>query len=269
MVWGSSYLITTEFLPGCDPLAVSVLRALPAAILLMLVVRRLPQGVWWSRVFILGFLNFTLFWWLLFIAAYRLPGGVAATVGALQPLIVVFLSRLLLSTPLRAAPIIGAIGGVIGVALLVLGDRLTLDPWGLAAGFGAAVSMAAGTVLSRRWQPPVSALTITAWQLGAGGLLLLPIALAFAESWPPLTLPSLGGLAYLSLLGAAVTYGLWFRGLGRLGPTAIAPLGFLSPLSAVVLGWMILGQSLQALQMAGFALVLLSVWYAQRKPKTA
>jgi probable blue pigment (indigoidine) exporter len=264
MVWGSSYLITTELLPGCDPLAVSVLRALPAALVLMAVVRRLPQGLWWHRVFILGFLNFTLFWWLLFIAAYRLPGGVAATVGALQPLMVIFLSRLLLNTSLRLTPIIGAIGGVIGVALLVLGNSFALDPWGLLAGLGASASMAAGTVLSRRWQPPVSALTITAWQLGAGGMLLLPIALIFATSWPPLSLPSIGGLAYLSLLGAAVTYGLWFRGLGRLGPTAVAPLGFLSPLTAVILGWAVLGQSLQPSQIAGFALVLVSVWLASR-----
>ena len=85
-IWGSTYLVTTEFLPADHPLHVAMLRALPAGILLLLFVRQLPQGIWWLKVFVLGGLNFSIFWWLLFEAAYRLPGGVAATLGAIQPL---------------------------------------------------------------------------------------------------------------------------------------------------------------------------------------
>ena len=58
-----------------------MLRALPAGLLLLLFVRQLPQGVWWPRVFLLGALNFSVFWAMLFVAAYRLPGGVAATLA--------------------------------------------------------------------------------------------------------------------------------------------------------------------------------------------
>ena len=80
-VWGSTYFVTTEMLAGWHPLVVALLRALPAGLLLLLLVRRLPEGIWWGRSALLGALNFSIFWVLLFVSAYRLPGGVAATVG--------------------------------------------------------------------------------------------------------------------------------------------------------------------------------------------
>ncbi|WP_046866856.1 EamA family transporter [Microvirga massiliensis] len=263
-IWGSTYLVTTQFLPDGYPLTVAMLRALPAGLLLLLVVRRLPAGIWWARAFVLGALNFSLFWWMLFISAYRLPGGMAATVGAIQPLIVVILAHLVLGSTIRVLSVVAALAGMAGVALLILTPQAALDPLGVAAGLMGAVSMAAGTVLSRRWQPPVSPLTFTAWQLTAGGLLLLPAALCLEPPLPALTGPNVLGFAYLGLIGAALTYILWFRGIARLEPSAVAPLGLLSPVSAVILGWWVLSQHLTAVQFAGVGLVLASVWLSQR-----
>ncbi|MGV2908692.1 EamA family transporter [Achromobacter sp. AGC25] len=263
-IWGSTYVVTTLMLPADYPLTVAMLRALPAGILLLLAVRQLPHGIWWLRAFILGALNFSVFWALLFVAAYRLPGGVAATLGALQPLGVILLARALLGSPIRSLSVVAAITGLAGVALLVLTPRAALDPVGIAAGLASAASMALGTVLSRRWQPPVSALTFTSWQLSAGGILLLPVALLAEPALPPLTALNVTGLAYLGLIGAALTYVLWFRGVSRLEPALVSSLGFLSPISAVLLGWSILGQSLSAAQMAGMAIVVASVWLSQR-----
>lgn len=270
-IWGSTYLVTTETLDGYSPITVAMLRALPAGLLLLLLVRHLPNGPWWGRVFVLGALNFSIFWSLLFVSAYRLPGGVAATVGAVQPLIVIMLAAWLLGSPIRPSAVAGAIGGIVGVALLVLSARAATDPIGVTAALGAAVSMAFGTVLSRKWQPPVSLLTFTAWQLTAGGLLLLPLA-AFA--WRPTTgeivpmsLPdptNLMGLAWLGLIGAALTYLLWFRGIARLPSAVVASLGFLSPVTAVLLGWYWLDQTLTAFQWLGVALVIGSIWLGQR-----
>ena len=263
-IWGSTYLVTTELLPQGYPLTVAMLRALPAGLLLLLIVRQLPQGFWWGRVLLLGALNFSIFWWLLFVAAYRLPGGVAATVGAIQPLVVILLARGLLGSPIRALSIVAAIAGMAGVALLILTPNAALDPIGIAAGLGSAVSMAFGTVLSRKWQPPVSPLTFTAWQLTAGGTLLLPAALWLEPPLPSLTAANLLGFSYLGLIGAALTYLLWFRGLSRLEPSVVSPLGFLSPMTAVILGWSVLGQSLNPMQLAGMVVVLGSVWLSQR-----
>lgn len=264
IVWGSTYLVTTEMLPAGMPLTLAMLRALPAGLLLLLFLRKLPQGIWWGRVLILGILNFSLFWWLLFISAYRLPGGVAATVGAIQPLIVLFLSRWLLSSPLSSISIFAALSGIFGVAILLLTPSAALDLTGIIAGLAGAFSMAAGTVLSRRWQPPVSALTFTSWQLTAGGLVLLPFALLLESTLPSLSLLNIAGLSYLTLIGGALTYALWFRGLAILGPSSVASLGFLSPMSAVILGWLWLDQQLSPLQLLGMLVILLSVWGSQK-----
>ncbi|MDX0985886.1 EamA family transporter [Sinorhizobium medicae] len=263
-IWGSTYLITTEFLPAGYPLHVAMLRALPAGLLLLIIVRRMPKGVWWLRAFLLGALNFSFFWAMLFVSAYRLPGGVAATVGAVQPLIVVVLSRVILGSPIRRLSVIAGAAGLAGVALLVLTPKAALDPIGVAAGLAGTVSMAFGTVLSRHWTPPVSPLTFTAWQLAAGGLLLVPVALFFEPALPPLTAENLLGFAYLGLIGAAFTYLLWFRGLSRLEPSQVSPLGFLSPVVAILLGWGILDQQLVTVEVVGIAIVFASVWMSQQ-----
>ena len=264
VIWGSTYIVTTEFLPQGIPLTVAMLRALPAGVLLLLIVRQLPDREWIGRIFILGALNFAVFWELLFVSAYRLPGGVAATVGSVQALLVVFLSRVALGTPIRVMAVIAAGLGIGGVAFLLLTPKAALDPIGIAAGLGAAVSMAGGTVFSRHWRPPVSLLTFTAWQLTAGGILLVPFVLIFEPVLPSLSGRNLIGFFYLSIIGAAITYFIWFRGIDRIAPSAISTLGFLSPVSAVVLGWGFLDQSLTFGQILGAGIILSSVWLGQK-----
>lgn len=269
-IWGSTYAVTTEFLPNYPPLTVAMLRALPAGLLLLLIVRQLPTGIWWRRVFVLGALNFSVFLSMLFIAAYRLPGGVAATVGAIQPLLVVFLAYFMLGNPIRPVSIIAALIGTAGVALLVLTPRAALDPVGIGAGLAGAVSMACGMVLSRRWQPPVSLLTFTAWQLTSGGLLLLPVVLLLEPVIPVPTMTNTFGLLWLGLIGMPLTYLLWLRGISRLDASVISPLLLLSPVTAVLLGWQFLDQTMTGFQIAGGVLVIGSIWLGQqinRRPR--
>ncbi|MBL3610697.1 EamA family transporter [Rhodovulum sulfidophilum] len=267
-VWGSTYIVTTELLPEGYPITAAMLRALPAGLLLLLLVRSLPHGRWILRALVLGSLNFSLFWWLLFVSAYRLPGGVAATVGAVQPLIVLVLARQMMGQPITGNGLIASIVGVVGVGLLVLTPEATLDTMGIVAALGGATSMALGTVLTKAWQPPVSPLTFTAWQLTAGGLLLLPAAFLFEPPLPPLSASNVAGFVYLGLLGGAITYILWFRGIALLGPSAVSPLGRLSPVAAVLLGWVILNQTLSPLQIVGMVLALASAWFGQKGERT-
>lgn len=262
-VWGSTYAATTEFLPNYSPLTVAMLRALPAGLLLLLLVRQLPTGIWWARIFVLGALNFSIFLSMLFIAAYRLPGGVAATIGAVQPLLVVFLAYFVLASPIRLVSIVAALVGASGVALLVLTPRAALDPVGIMAGLAGAASMACGMVLSRKWQPPVSLLTFTAWQLTTGGLLLVPVVLLIEPTIPVPTMANALALAWLGLIGMALTYLLWLRGVARLDASVVSQLLLLSPVTAVLIGWLFLNQTLTALQIAGGILVLGSIWLGQ------
>ncbi|WP_028958711.1 EamA family transporter [Sulfitobacter sp. 20_GPM-1509m] len=272
-IWGSSYIVTTQMLPDGYPLTVAMLRALPTGILLMVITRRLPPVAWLGKLAVLGALNFSIFWAALFLAAYRLPGGVAATLGAVQPLIVLLLARAVLGSALHSRGLIAAILGIFGVALLVLDPAAHPDGIGILAALGGAVSMACGVVLTRKWQPPVPALTFTAWQLTAGGLLLLPFALAFEPALPPLTATNIAGFLWLGLIGAALTYFFWFRGIEQLGPAAITRFGFLSPLTAVILGWALLGETLSPAQLSGAVIVILCVALggtpAQRSSRTS
>ncbi len=269
VIWGSTYMVTTELLPAGYPLTAAVLRALPAGLVLMVMVGRFPPVGWFGRLLILGGLNFAIFWAALFVAAYRLPGGVAATLGAVQPMLVLVLAHLALGAALTRLRIMVAIGGLVGVALLVLGPSAQMDPIGVAAALTGAVSMACGVVLTRKWRPDVSTLTLTAWQLTAGGLLLVPVALWMEPELPPLNMSNLGGFLWLGLFGAAISYFLWFRGIERLGPSAITGLGFLSPLTAVILGWGVLGETLGPFQLLGAGIVLLCAWLGARPVRFA
>ena len=95
VIWGSTYIVTTELLPPDRPFTAALLRTLPAGLLLVLWCRRWPaSGDWvgWWRLMVLAALNIGVFQALLFVAAYRLPGGVAAVVGAVGPLVVMGLT---------------------------------------------------------------------------------------------------------------------------------------------------------------------------------
>ncbi|WP_180979640.1 EamA family transporter, partial [Janthinobacterium sp. AD80] len=92
LIWGSTYIVTSELLPPDRPFTAALIRVLPAGLLLLLLMRRLPARRDWCRVLILSALNIGVFQALLFVAAYRLPGGLAAVVGAIQPLLVMGLA---------------------------------------------------------------------------------------------------------------------------------------------------------------------------------
>ncbi|MFE6054385.1 EamA family transporter [Kitasatospora sp. NPDC056446] len=270
-IWGTTYLVTTELLPPHRPLLAAVIRCLPAGLLLVALTRRLPQGGWWWRSLVLGALNIGAFQALLFIAAYRLPGGIAATVGAVQPLITAGLSAAVLGDRLTLRTALSGIAGVAGVSLLVLRAGAKPDALGLAAALGGAVVMSAGVVLAKRWVSPAPLLATTGWQLTAGGLMLVPVTL-LTEGAPPshYSAANVLGYTYLCLIGAALTYALWFRGVRALPPTSVSFLSLLSPVVATVLGWLALGQDLSPLQALGALVVLGALIAAQtRRPGPA
>ncbi len=256
--WGTTYLVTTHLLPPGHPLFAALLRTLPAGLLAVAIGRQLPTGAWWWRSLVLGALNMGAFFPLLFVAAQRLPGGVAATLGAVQPIVIAFLAAALLPERLSGWRVLWGVVGVAGIGMVVLGPAARLDLLGVAAGLGGAVSMATGVVLTKRWGRPqgVLAVTLAGWQLTGGGVLLLLPALVLDGVPPGIDAEAVAGYLWLGLVGALLSYSLWFAGIARLPVTPTALLGLLSPLVAALLGALVAGESLTALQLAGFAVAL-------------
>lgn len=263
VIWGSTYIVTTELLPPDRPFIAALLRTLPAGLLLTVYARRLPEPGQWGRLLLLSALNIGFFQALLFVAAYRLPGGVAAVVGAIQPLLVMALAWALDGRRSSGVAIVAALAGIGGMAALLLSPGAVWDPAGIAAALAGAASMAAGMYLAQRWKTEVPVLAFTGWQLLAGGMMLAPAALAFDPPLPALSATQVLAYGYLSLVGAMAAYVLWFRGVVRLSPVAVSSLGLLSPLTAVVLGWALLGQRLDGISLLGMAIVLASILTVQ------
>lgn len=263
-VWGSTYVVTTVALPADHPLWSGALRALPAGLIALLLGRTLPRGSWWWKSLVLGALNIGAFFPLLFVAAYLLPGGVAAIFGASQPLLVAGLALMLLGERPTTWRLGWGVAGVLGVALMVLGPEAALSASGVLAGLASTASMAVGTVLSKRWGRPAGPSAYTGWLLTAGGLLIVPAALLVEGAPPRLDAAAAAGYTWLSLVGALLAYTLWFRGVGQMPAGAVSFLPLVSPLVAAVLGWVVLAEGLTPVQGAGFALALVAVAAAQQ-----
>lgn len=257
-IWGTTYLVTTHLLPPGHPLFAALARALPAGLIALALTRRLPHGSWWWKSLVLGTLNMAAFFPLLFVSAQHLPGGVAATLGATQPILVAVLAVVLLSERLSVWRVGWGVVGVIGVALVVLGPGAALSVTGLAAGLAGAAAMSVGVVLTKRWgRPPgVSALGLAGWQLTAAGAVLFVPALLVDGVPAGVDVPAVGGYLWLSLFGALLTYSIWFAGIRRLPVTSTALLGLLSPLTAAVLGAIIAGERLTVVAVVGFVTAL-------------
>ncbi|MGX1670506.1 EamA family transporter [Streptomyces sp. NPDC055400] len=269
--WGSTYAVTTEFLPPDRPLFTGLMRALPAGLLLLALARTLPRGAWWWKSLVLGALNIGAFFPLLFLSAYRLPGGMAAVVGSIGPLFVAGLAALLLGERPTRRTLLTGIAAALGVSLVVLKAAGALDPVGALAALASTASMSTGTVLTKRWGRPegVGPLALTGWQLTAGGLLIAPLAFLVEGAPPALDGRAVAGYVYLALANTAVAYWLWFRGIGRLTATQVTFLGPLSPLTAAVIGWAALGQALTPVQLVGMALAFGATLLGQRPSRVA
>ncbi|HEV7760777.1 MAG TPA: EamA family transporter [Acidimicrobiales bacterium] len=263
--WGTTYVVITELLPAGRPLLVASVRVLPSGLVLLaagaLVSRWRPRGADWWRTATLALFNFGLFFPLLVAAVYRLPGGVAAAVGGLQPLLVATVAWLVTGRRPRALDLAVGCVAALGVALVVLRPGAGLDPVGLLAAAGANVSFAVGVVLTKRFPPPTNRLAATGWQLLLGAVLLVPLTAVVEGAPPDLTGRNLVGFAYLSLVATALAFVLWFTGVRRLPVAAPPLLGLAAPVTGAALGWALLDQSLSPVQLTGFVVTLAAIAY--------
>ena len=270
LIFGTTYLLTTNFLPPDRPLLAALMRSLPTGIALV-IGSKLPNRQWLVRFLILSVLWASAVFPLLFFAAYHLPGGVAAVINSLGPICVMIVAVPILGTKIRGLGLVAGALGVVGVALLVLRSNAKLDVLGILAMVAVVIMMAFGTVLMKRWgnPPGMGPIRTTGWTFLFAGITLLPFTLAFEGLPSSVTPKEVGGLVYLVLISGIFAYALWFWGIGQLSAASVTFLGLLNPIMAALLGWWVLNQRLNALQLLGAALVLVSVVLGQQRRRPA
>jgi probable blue pigment (indigoidine) exporter len=204
---------------------------------------------------ILAAANSGIFFPLLIVAINRLPGGVAAAGGGLQPLFVTMLSWPVARRRPQRVDLLAGGAAAIGVSLIVLQGDASFDRVGIAAMVGANASFAVGIVLTKSFPHPPNRLAATGWQLVLSGLLLFALA-TLVEGGPPAPdARGLIGFTYLSIVATALAFVFWFDGIQRLPAPTPPLLGLAAPATGAALGWLLLGESLSWVQLVGFIIV--------------
>ncbi len=203
----------------------------------------------------LGTLNVSAFFVLIYVAAQRLPTDVASTLMAISPVAIMLFAWALLAERPHLRYLAGAGLGITGVCLMLFTGAAAVDPLGVVASVSAMTMSSTGYVLAKRWGREVDVLASTSWQLIAGGLILLPIAVAAEGPPPALDASEILGFGYVTVIATALAFTAWFAGLRRLPAATVGLVGLLNPVTGVLLGTVIAGENLTARQVCGLALV--------------
>jgi probable blue pigment (indigoidine) exporter len=265
IAWGTTYVTVTELLPQGRPLFVAAVRVLPAGLALLLVGRLgtkwRPRAGEWRPLVGLSLANFGVFFPLLIVAVYRLPGGVAASVGGVQPFLVAAGTWIVAGVRPRATDLGVGLAAAVGVAFVVVRPDAGIDPLGVAAALGANVAFSLGVVYTRHLPSPAHPVAATGWQLVISGVVLVPLALALEGIPDAPTVRNMAGFGYLSLVGTAAAFLLWFNGVRRLPPAGPPLIGLAAPVTGAVMGWIVLAESLSRWQLLGFAITIGAISY--------
>lgn len=276
VIWSSSYLFAQLAMDDVPVVIIVFGRvALAAAALWIVIVAlgiRLPgDRRVIGRLCVLGLFNNALPFTFVFTAQETTPTGVVAVMIAATPLVGVLLAHWMTTDErITVARLTGALLGLGGVAVMI-------GP-GALAGFGgntvaellmvlATLCFAFSPLYARRLYG-TEPLIVAAGQLTAASLFMAPVVLLFAPPWA-LPMPGWGSLASLATLAfvcTAIPYVLYFRLLARAGATNVVLVTILSPPGAMLFGATILGETLSASQLAGFALVAFGVAVIDGRP---
>ncbi|MEV5970364.1 EamA family transporter [Streptomyces sp. NPDC051921] len=259
VAWGTNYFVTHEFLPADRPLYGAALRALPAGLALLCLRRQRPRGPWWWRSAVLGLLNMSVFFVLVYAASQLLPTSVASTVMAVAPLTMMLVAWPLVSERPRTGHVACAAIGLAGVCLMLLTGTEAVSVPGILAAAAAMLVSSFGHILAKRWSAGTDVIASTAWQLTAGGLILLPFAAAVEGPPPALSGPTLLAFGYVTLIATALAFVAWFTGLRHLPAGTVGLIGLLNPVTGVLLGTAAAGETLSVQQTCGLVLVLAGV----------
>ncbi len=278
LIWGTTYLGIRICLESIPPMLMGGLRWIAAGLLLTLYLGargvRLPRPSQWPSIVLLGFLLLVVGNGGVVVAEQWLPSGLAAVVVAACPFWMAAVEAFLPDGErLRATVAAGLAIGFGGILVLVwpeLNARTgggTKFVAGVVALQVASVGWAFGSSYSRRHARHENVLSTTAFQMFAGGVMMLLIGTAGGE-WSQLAFTARTGwaLAYLSTIGAIGGFVAYTYALRHLPVSFVSLYAYINPIIAVALGILILGEPFDRRMAAAAALVFAGVAVVQWKP---
>lgn len=280
-LWGTAMVAMKGVMPHTTPLFLAAMRLLPAGVLVMLFAaigkRPQPRG-WpaWLWIGLFAIVDGALFQGFLATGLVRTTAGLGSVTIDSQPLAVAVMSAWLFQERIGIVGIAGLVLGVMGISCVALPSEwvsqlmtgasashiepLALFDSGEWLMVLAALSMAVGTVLIRfivKYADPVVA---TAWHMILGGIpLAIGSVLSESNQWTQLDGGGWLAIAYSTVFGSAISYGLFFYFASSGNLTSLSSLTFLTPVFALFFGSLFLGETLDSLQWFGVALTLVSI----------
>ena len=267
ILWGGSFFFAGVALRELPVVTLVGARVALAALILNLLLPALGSRMptdrrTWAAFFGMGLLNNALPFCLIVAGQTHIASGLAAILNATTPLWGVLVAHLFTrDEPITPPRLAGVLAGFMGVVLMIGPSTLAgLGSESLAqfAVVAAGLSYAFASVFGRRFKRmDVSPLATAAGQVSASTILLVPVALVVDRPWtlPVPSLPVVGAVLGIAALSTALAYVLYFRILASAGATNIMLVTFLVPVSAVLLGSLVLGEQLEAKHLAGMALI--------------
>lgn len=269
---------------GFSPLQAVWVRILGAFIILLVVTLALRgpgvlsallrNGASFRAVALFGLVAVAACQAMFFVAASRLPVGVAILLEYTGPALVVLYLRLYLRRHVRPSAYLGIGLAMAGLCCVVeIWSGLALDPLGLICGIGAAAGNAAYFIIIDRLTGDVDPLTITTGGMAVACVALLPLAMPWQAPWHELgsnitlashDIPGWAVALALILFSTVISYVLGGMAVQRLSAQVAAGIAYIEPVSACLVAWILLGQRLNAVQIAGGVVVLLGAYIAQR-----
>jgi drug/metabolite transporter (DMT)-like permease len=286
LIWGCNWPVLKMGVSELAPLTFRSL-TLPLAAVGMLAVSRLagdsvriPRD-WWPRVGVLATLNIAVWNGFVLFGVQRMPAGRSAILAYTMPIWATAIGALVLREPLSRRKLAGLALGTLGMTLL-LGEDIALvrhAPFGAAMILIAAIGWACGTVLLRKWRPPVAQNTLSGWLMLAGWVplgLLAPLLdpQPIAETLAQLSPRGWFAIAYNVLLAGTLAHWAWFT-LARTLPVAVSSLSSLPvPVVGVFAGILVLDERPGPQEWVALVLVVLALFVvlyqrAPRSPATA
>ncbi|WP_417686994.1 DMT family transporter [Roseibium sp.] len=267
-IWGGSFIFAKVAVAEIPPLTLVFLRVFLAAVCLHLVLRwrgiafPLTPGLL-AAFLLMGLLNNAIPFSLLFWGQTAISAALASILNATTPIFTFLIAAVALGQEeVRIHRLVGVLTGFAGVVIMLapsLGSAET-PLWAQIACLGAAISYGFAAAFARRFKG-IPAIVSAAGQLTGSSLIMLPLAAISLANWEPLATSAIawGNVIALGLLATAAAYLIYFRLLSEAGATNASLVTLIVPASAILFGTMLLGESLQPPQIAGFALLLLGL----------